>query len=202
MVLPGLGTATDDQPVIPGRLFVISGPSGAGKGTLIKEVLPRLRDAELAVSATTRPMRAGEAEGREYFFLSEEDFARRVSEGDFLEHVRYGSYSYGTLRSEVEKNLATGRTLLLEIELEGARSVRKNARDAVSIFIRPPDFEELKRRLVGRDTEDPAEIEKRLERAREELASADEFDYIVVNDNVDRAADELERIIIDSLKGG
>jgi len=181
---------------------VISGPSGAGKGTLIKEVLPRLRDAELAVSATTRPMRAGEAEGREYFFLSEEDFARRVSEGDFLEHVRYGSYSYGTLRSEVEKNLATGRTLLLEIELEGARSVRKNARDAVSIFIRPPDFEELKRRLVGRDTEDPAEIEKRLERAREELASADEFDYIVVNDNVDRAADELERIIIDSLKGG
>ncbi|MHB1002338.1 MAG: guanylate kinase [Thermoleophilia bacterium] len=201
VVLPRLGAATNNQPAIPGRLFVISGPSGAGKGTLIKEVLPRLENASLAVSATTRSMREGEVDGREYFFLTGDEFARRVDRGDFLEHVQYGSYSYGTLKSEVESKLAAGSSLLLEIELEGARSIRKNIEGAVFIFIMPPDFDELARRLVDRDTEDPAEIDKRLARAREELASADEFDYIVVNDQVEKAANELERIIINSLEG-
>lgn len=180
---------------------MISGPSGAGKGTLIKEVLPRLDNTTLAVSATTRPMREGEADGREYYFLSPEDFAEHVQQGDFLEHVQYGSYSYGTLRSEVDKNLAAGRNLLLEIELEGARAIKREVSGAVFIFIQPPDFEELARRLVDRATEETAEIEKRLARAREELASAHEFDYIVVNDLVDRAARELEEIIVNILEG-
>lgn len=144
-------------------------------------------------------MRAGEVDGRDYFFLSEEEFKRRVREGEFLEHVRYGSHAYGTLRSEVERSLDKGSALLLEIELEGARAVRRNAEGAVFVFIKPPSFEELTRRLTGRDTEDAAEIEKRLDRAREELASADEFDYIVVNDDVERAAGELETIIKDNI---
>lgn len=147
-------------------------------------------------------MRAGEADGREYFFLTPEDFAARVRQGDFLEHVQYGSYAYGTLKSEVDKNLASGRNLLLEIELEGARSIKRNTAGAVFIFIMPPDFDELARRLTDRGTEETAEINKRLERAREELASADEFDYIVLNDVVARAARELEEIITNSLEGG
>jgi guanylate kinase len=146
-------------------------------------------------------MRAGEVHGREYFFLSEEEFAERVSEDDFLEHVEYGSYHYGTLKSEVERNLAAGSNLMLEIELEGARSIRGAIDEAVLIFIKPPDFEELARRLTDRDTENSVEIEKRLDRAREELASTEEFDYIVVNDTVERAVGELEEIINKLLKG-
>lgn len=180
---------------------MISGPSGAGKGTLINSVLPRLGNTTLAVSATTRPRREGETHGRDYYFLSPEEFAGRVRRDELLEHVDYGSYSYGTLRSEVENNLAAGRNLLLEIELEGARSVRRKLPGAILIFIEPPDFEELKRRLIGRGTDDSDEIEKRLARAREELASADEFDYIVVNDDVERASRELEEIIANRIKG-
>lgn len=141
-------------------------------------------------------MREGEVDGREYYFLSRDEFEERIEAGDFLEHVEYGSYSYGTLKSEVERNLEEGRSLLLEIELEGARSIRKKTSGAVFIFIQPPDFEELAKRLTDRETETSAEIEKRLDRARLELAAADEFDYIVVNDTVARAADELEEIII------
>lgn len=147
-------------------------------------------------------MREGEKEGREYFFLSPAEFERRVRQGDFLEHVQYGAYSYGTLKSEVEKNLASGRNLLLEIELLGARAVRKAMPGAILVFIEPPDFEELERRLTDRETESTAEITKRLERAREELASAQEFDYIVVNETVDRAAQELVKIINANLEGG
>jgi guanylate kinase len=146
-------------------------------------------------------MREGEINGKDYFFLSEADFEQRVRQGDFLEHVQFGSYSYGTLKSEVEQKLAAGQSLLLEIELEGARSIKRSTEDAVFIFIRPPDFDELAKRLIDRDTETSAEIKKRLDRAREELASADEFDYIVINDTVARAAGELEEIINNRLKG-
>lgn len=146
-------------------------------------------------------MREGEINGKDYFFLSEADFEQRVRQGDFLEHVEFGSYSYGTLKSEVEQKLAAGQSLLLEIELEGARSIKRSTEDAVFIFIRPPDFDELAKRLIDRDTETSAEIKKRLDRAREELASADEFDYIVINDTVARAAGELEEIINNRLKG-
>jgi guanylate kinase len=146
-------------------------------------------------------MREGEINGKDYFFLSEADFEQRVRQGDFLEHVQFGSYSYGTLKSEVEHKLAAGQSLLLEIELEGARSIKRSTEGAVFIFIRPPDFDELAKRLIDRDTETSAEIKKRLDRAREELASADEFDYIVINDTVAKAAGELEEIINNRLKG-
>lgn len=185
-----------------GKLLVISGPSGVGKGTLIEAVLPRLEDTELAVSATTRPRREHEQHGREYFFLSDEDFDDRVEQGDFLEHVRYGSSRYGTLASKVEAALRQGRNVILEIELEGARAIRERVPGAVLFFIEPPDISDLRKRLEGRDTETSADIEIRLKRAAEELASKKEFDYIVVNDSVARAADELERSIRDSLEGG
>lgn len=183
-----------------GRLIVVSGPSGAGKGTLIGQVLPRLENIQLSVSATTRPRRPEEQDGREYYFLSGEEFEERVRQGDFIEHVEFGFNLYGTLKSEVEKCLAAGRNILLEVELEGARAVRRQIPGAVLIFIAPPSYEELRRRLTDRNTEAEKEIAARLQRAREELASKEEFDYIVVNESVEPAAAELERIIKDSLK--
>ncbi|MHB1413457.1 MAG: guanylate kinase [Thermoleophilia bacterium] len=183
-----------------GRLLVISGPSGAGKGTLIGKVLPRLANAVLSKSATTRPMRPDEQQGREYHFLTPDEFENRVREGDFIEHVKYGSNRYGTLKSEVTGNLDAGRDVVLEIELEGARRVRRLIPGAVLIFIAPPDFAELERRLTARNTETPTVIAARLERAREELAAQKEFDYIIVNDNVGKAADELERAIRSALR--
>lgn len=189
----------DDLPGRRGKLLVISGPSGVGKGTLIDEVLPRLKDTVLAISATTRLKREHEEHGREYYFLTDEQFDDSIASGDFLEHVRYGSSRYGTLASEVEANLRDGRNVILEIELEGARAVRERVPEAVLFFIAPPEISDLRKRLEGRDTETSADIEARLKRAEEELASRKEFDYIVVNDSVARAADELEKSIRDSL---
>lgn len=183
-----------------GRLFVVSGPSGAGKGTLINSILPRLKDTYLSVSATTRPMRKGEQQGREYFFLSPEEFEERINQGEFLEHVDYSSNRYGTLRSEVEKSLGDGKNVILEVDLKGALEVRRQMTAAVLVFVAPPQFEELERRLKERNTEADAEIEARLERAREELASQDEFDYIVINESVDKAAGELEDIFIKEME--
>lgn len=183
-----------------GRLFVVSGPSGAGKGTLINRILPRLKDTYLSVSATTRPMRKGEQQGREYFFLSPEEFEECINQGDFLEHVDYSSNRYGTLRSEVEKSLGDGKNVILEVDLKGALEVRRQMPAAVLVFVAPPQFEELERRLKERNTEADDEIEARLERAREELASQDEFDYIVINESVDKAAGELEDIFIKEME--
>jgi guanylate kinase len=184
----------------PGRLIVIAGPSGVGKGTLINLVLPRLENTILSVSATTRPRRADETDGREYFFLSREDFDARVGRNEFVEHVNYGKHSYGTLHSEVEKNLGEGRNVLLEIEVEGARNVRGLYPDAILIFIAPPSLEELERRLAGRQTETPAEIASRIDRAGQELAAQDEFDYIVINQDINQAAAELEYLIKSNLQ--
>ena len=186
----------------PGHLLVISGPSGAGKGTLIGRVLPHLENTFLSTSATTRPRRQDEVQGREYHFLSVAEFEKRIDEGDFIEYVKYGSNYYGTLKSEVLRNLEAGRNVILEIELEGARNVRGLIPGAVLIFIAPPDFDELARRLRARDTETEAIIDARLKRAREELAAQKEFDYIIVNNIVDKAADELEQIIRTVLSGG
>lgn len=146
-------------------------------------------------SATTRPRRAEEQEGREYYFLTPEEFDERIISGDFLEHVTYGSNRYGTLHSEVIRQLESGRNVMLEIELEGARSIRQRMPEAVLIFIAPPSVEELRERLAGRNTEADAERKDRLERAEEELASQHEFNYIIVNNSVDQAADELEQVI-------
>jgi guanylate kinase len=176
-------------------VFVITGPSGVGKGTLIRTLLERIPELELSVSATTRAPRPGEVDGVDYHFLSEAEFDGRVLEGDFLEHADYSGRRYGTLRSELERRLAAGASVVLEIEVQGARQVKEKMPDAMRIFIAPPSEEALRTRLVGRGTDDEAQRERRLATAKEELAAQDEFDIVVVNDRLDDAADELERIV-------
>jgi guanylate kinase len=176
-------------------VFVITGPSGVGKGTLIRALRERVPELALAVSATTRDPRPGEEDGRDYHFLSDDDFERRVHAGEFVEHARYSGRRYGTLRSELERHRAGGRPVLLEIEVQGARQVRETMPEAVQVFIAPPSEEALRTRLVGRGTDDEAQRERRLATAKSELAAQDEFDIVVINDRLDDAADELERIV-------
>jgi guanylate kinase len=177
-------------------VFVITGTSGAGKGTLERALLQRIPELELAVSATTRERRPGEQHGREYWFLSEDEFDRKVGEGDFLEWVQldWGPRS-GTLRTEIDRIREGGRVPLLDLETEGALLVRKRVPGAVTVFVRAPSFEENERRLRARATEDESEIEKRLSVARAQLEQADEFDHVIVNDDLDRAVGELEGIV-------
>ncbi len=178
-----------------GRLFVISGPSGVGKGTLIARAREAVPDLALATSATTRPMRPGEVDGREYHFLTPEQFQRRVGEGAFLEHVEFAGHRYGTLRSEVDRRLAGGSSVILEIDVPGAREVARQLPDAVLVFIAPPDVTDLERRLTARGTNSPEDIANRLRIARAELEARDDFAHVIVNDDVDRAAEELTRLI-------
>ena len=178
------------------KLFVVTGPSGAGKGTLISALTERRDDLEVAISATTRPQRPGEEDGHDYYFLTEEEFLGRIEAGDFLEHVVYVSgQRYGTLRSEVARIHAAGKSVVLELETKGARAVRDAESSAVTIFIAPPSFAELERRLRERATESSGEIDERLELAREQMREADDFDHVVMNDDVQRAVTELDGIV-------
>jgi guanylate kinase len=184
-----------------GKVFVITGPSGVGKGTLISRLLETVPELELSTSATTREPRESEQQGREYHFLSREEFERLVGEEAFLEHADYSGRLYGTLRSEVDERLRDGRSVALEIEVQGARQVRDAMPDAVLIFIAPPSPEVLRGRLEGRGTDSPEAIERRLQVAEEELAAREEFSHQVVNDDLDRAAAELEGIVRAELGG-
>jgi guanylate kinase len=177
------------------KVFVITGPSGVGKGTLISRLLDRVPDLELSISATTRQPREGEVDGRDYHFLSPEEFDRRVRDEDFLEFATYSGHRYGTLRSEVERRLSAGRSVVLEIEVQGARQVRAAMRESVQVFIAPPEPGVLRERLLARGADSPAAIDARLEVAEQELAAQDEFRHLVVNDDLDRAAAELEGIV-------
>jgi guanylate kinase len=183
----------------PQKLFVVTGPSGAGKGTLIKGLLERRSDLELAVSATTRPRRPGEVEGTDYYFLSEEEFNRLVEAGEFLEYVTFLHQRSGTLFSELERIAKKGKACLLELEPTGALRVRDLVSGSVTIFVTAP-IEELERRLRERATESAGEIEERLKLAREHQQLAGEFDYVVINDDVERAVDELDRIVTKELE--
>ncbi len=177
------------------RVFVITGPSGVGKGTLIRTLLERVPELELSVSATTRPPRPGEAPGVDYHFLSDEDFERRALDGAFVEHARYSGRRYGTLREDLEERLAAGRPVVLEIELQGARQVRKALPEAVQIFIAPPSETALRTRLIGRGTDAAEEVAARLATAHEELAAQDEFEHVVVNDRLEDASAALEACV-------
>ena len=172
-------------------MFVITGPSGVGKGTLIEHLLEEVPGLELSVSATTRAPRGSERDGVHYHFMDDDEFARRVEAGDFIEHADYASHSYGTLRSEVDPRLDRGDSVVLEIELQGARQIRDTMPDAVRVFIAPPSPEDLRRRLEGRGTDSPEEISSRLAVAERELQARGEFGHVIVNDDVERAAREL-----------
>jgi guanylate kinase len=177
------------------RVFVITGPSGVGKGTLIRGLMERVPELELSVSATTRAPRTGERDGVDYHFLPREEFDRRVAAGDFVEHADYAGRSYGTLRSELENRVARGIPVVLEIEVQGARQVRGAMPEAVQVFIAPPSLQALRERLTGRGTDDPAEVERRLQVAEQELTAQPEFAHVVVNEELEEALERLVSIV-------
>ncbi len=177
------------------RVFVITGPSGVGKGTLIRTLLERVPELQLAVSATTRAPRPGERDGADYHFLSDAEFDRRVLAGDFVEHASYSGRRYGTLREELERRLARDESVVLEIEVQGARQVAEAMPEAVRIFICPPSEGALRARLVGRGTDTPEQVAARLATAHRELAAKDEFPHVVINDRLEDAVEELERVV-------
>jgi guanylate kinase len=177
------------------QVFVITGPSGVGKGTLIRTLRDRMPELELAVSATTRRPRPGETQGEDYWFLTDEEFERRVAEGAFVEHAKYSGRRYGTLRSELERRIGAGHPVVLEIEVQGARQIRRTMPEALQIFIAPPSADVLRTRLLGRGTDSPEDVEARLSTARGELAAQDEFGEVVVNDRLEDAVDRLEAIV-------
>ncbi len=177
--------------ITPARLTVLSGPSGVGKGSVIAEVRRRHPGVWLSLSVTTRERRPDEAEGVHYHFVDQTEFDRMVASGELLEHASYAGSSYGTPLAPVLQRLAAGVPALLEIELQGARQVRAAMPGAQLVFLAPPSFQELARRLTGRGTEDPERIRRRLDLARIELAAEDEFDELVVNEDLEEAADRL-----------
>ena len=183
-----------------GKLIVLSAPSGSGKTTIAKAIMQKYPAMLFSVSATTRVMRSGEMDGKDYFFLTREQFELRIASNDLVEWEKYpddvhGNY-YGTLKSEVDRALNRGRVMLFDVDVKGALSIKKRyARDAVLIFIKPPSFQALKDRLLNRKTEDQATIRRRLERAEMELEKGKEFDYQVVNDDLPKAIAEVDTII-------
>ena len=182
-------------------VFVITGPSGVGKGTLIRGLLERIPELELSTSATTRKPRPGEQDGVDYHFLTPEQFAERVESGDFVEHATYSGNMYGTLRSELQRRAHAGHPVVLEIEVQGARQVRQAIPEAVAVFIVPPSLDALRTRLVGRGTDSPDEVDERLRTAERELEAQPEFAHVVVNDRLEQATGELEGIVRRKLPG-
>ena len=179
-----------------GVLFVISGPSGVGKGTINQKLFSEFSDVAFSVSATTRQPREGEVDGKHYFFISRQEFENRIANNEFLEHAEFAGNCYGTPRSYVLKLLEEGVSVILEIDLQGALQVKERMPESVSVFILPPSFEELESRLRGRGTETPEKIEKRLAAARHEMDMAHIYDYQIVNDDLEAAYQQLRSIYL------
>ena len=180
------------SPSVTGRLTVITGPSGVGKGTLVTELLNQHPEIWLSISATTRTPRPGEADGVDYFFKNRDEFDQLLHQQGFLEWAEFAGNCYGTPREPVQAQLMKGRPVLLEIELEGARQLRKSFKQAFQIFLAPPSFEELERRIRGRATDPEDAIRRRLARAKEELDAKEEFDAVVINEDLNKALAEVK----------
>ncbi|HIV61606.1 MAG TPA: guanylate kinase [Candidatus Butyricicoccus avistercoris] len=178
-----------------GKLYVFTGPSGTGKGTILSQVLKQDARLFLSVSATTRAPREGEIHGGHYYFLDKQTFEDKINKGEFLEYAQYVGNYYGTLEEPVNEQLKNGNDVILEIEVQGAMQIHEKRPDAVMIFVAPPSIEELERRLVGRGTENPEKVAARMKTAEEELKQADKFDYIIVNDDLDCAIADLLAIL-------
>lgn len=178
-----------------GLLVVVSGFSGAGKGTIMKELLKRYSNYALSISATTRNPRQGEVDGREYFFVTEEHFKEMIEKDALIEYAQYVNHYYGTPRDYVNSQMEQGRDVILEIEIQGALKVKKRFPDAILVFVMPPNAMELKRRLVGRGTESMEIINARLERASDEAEGMEAYDYILINDDIDTCVEEMHRMI-------
>ena len=184
-----------------GILIIVSAPSGCGKSTVLRALMEKRKNLRFSVSATTRKPREGEVDGVDYYFISREEFERMIEEGAFLEHAEYVGNCYGTPREAVERQMKDGYDVYLDIDVQGALQVKQQRPETLMVFLMPPSMEELERRLVNRGTNTPEEIRARLEAAERECAATDAFDYIVVNDIVERAVNEISDLI-DSVKSG
>lgn len=182
--------------LVSGFLVVVSGPSAVGKNTLVSATLRKVPGLRYSVSATTRPPRPGERDGVHYFFLSDEVFSKWVADGEFLEWAEYCGHRYGTPKRHVERDMAAGKIVILDIDVQGARQIRAQLSDGVFVFLLPPSWQELKKRIEKRGTESPAAVEARLRLAAEEARAIDQYDYCILNDDPRRAARELEAILL------
>lgn len=189
------GAIITGEPVVRGKLFVVSSPSGGGKGTLIERVLRSLPDLRYSISYTTRTPRNGEVNGREYFFVTPEQFEQMVAANDFLEWAKVHGNYYGSSARQVTEEINEGHDIVLEVDVQGAASIRNLVTDSVSIFILPPSYEVLRQRLLARGTDSDEELRIRLRNAPEEISHYRAFDYVIINDDVERAADRLSSII-------
>lgn len=178
-----------------GKLLVFSAPSGSGKTTIVKTILKKYKELDFSVSATTRKRRENEIDGKDYFFISEEEFKKKIVANDFIEWETFYDYYYGTLRTFVDNEIADGKSVVLEVDVKGAVNIKKNYPSAVLIFIMPPSFEELKSRLINRSTETESDLKKRIERAEYEFTYQDKFDYVVINDKLEDAVNKVCEII-------
>jgi len=183
-----------------GVLFVVTGASGTGKTTLVQEAIRAIPGLRFSVSATTRAPRAGEVDGKDYFFLDRSEFDRRVQAGDFLEWAEVYGNGYGTLRDQIDQVLASGESILLDIDTQGAEQIRSAAPDAVTVFILPPSLEALSERLIARATDEPAIIEQRISAAMVQLKECAKFDYLVVNDHLASAHDQFQAVLVAELR--